>query len=70
MEGHFMFIFLVIHLISMLLLYPIRKLYPKVFPLLRNALGLDAFEVNLYFFAMAALYYYWVYQTASKLLGH
>ncbi|KPV55434.1 hypothetical protein QJ48_33215 [Paenibacillus sp. A3] len=65
-----MFIFLMIHVISLLFLYPLKKLYPKVIPLLRNALGLEAFEVNMYFFAMVGLYYYWVYQTASKLLGH
>lgn len=65
-----MFIFLLIHLISMFALIPLKKLYPKVTPILSEFLELGQFEVNMYYFGLTALYYYGVYQLASNFLGH
>lgn len=65
-----MFIFLLIHLISLIALIPLKVLYPKVTPALTEILKIELFEANMLYFGMVALYYYEIYQFASNFLGH
>ncbi|PGR36749.1 hypothetical protein COC47_20050 [Bacillus cereus] len=65
-----MFVFLLIHLISLFSLIPLKKLYSKVTPILSELLEIGEFEMNMYYFGLVSLYYYGVYQLISNFLGH
>ncbi|PEC89409.1 hypothetical protein COJ87_19930 [Bacillus cereus] len=65
-----MFIFLLIHLLSMFALRPLKILYPKVAPILSEYFELGQFEVDMFYFGLTALYYYSVYQLISNFFGH